>query len=251
MFISKKSAPLLLLGGCLVVFLACESPPPEESLTEKLAETMDPAPQPPAFALNAPDSVMTLEKNSYIAVVRIDLAPGDHISAHQAGARAVYALTDSSLWMTAEGTSQMLSYFAGNADTWGPGRFKLENAGEYEAELIVVSRSAAALPEDPEAEPVQSASGDSQTPLALVVGDPDFGIMDVAIEPGESRDLLCEHPCVIYTVTPARIGVPASGGYLDETDVFANRALWFDCGTKLVMKAGNDTTRLVAFEVKR
>jgi hypothetical protein len=251
MFISKKSAPLLLLGGFLVVFLACESPPPEDSLTEKLAETIDPAPQPPAFALNAPDSVMTLEINNYVAVVRIDLAPGDHISAHQAGARAVYALTDSSLWMAADGTARMLSYAAGDADTWGPGRFKLENAGENEAELIVVTRFAAALPEDLEAEPAQPASGDSPTPPALDVGDPDFEIMDVVIEPGESLDLLCECPCVIYTVTPATIGVPTSGGYLDEAEVFANRALWFDRGSKPVMRAGNDTTRLVAFEVKR
>jgi hypothetical protein len=234
-----------------VVFLACESPPPEDSLTEKLAETMAPAPQPPLFALSAPDSVMTLEKNNYVAVVRIDLAPGDHISAHQAGARAVYALTDSSLWMTADGTAQMLSYSAGDADTWGPGRFKLENAGETEAELIVVTRFAAALPEDPEAEPAQPASGASPTSPALIVGDHDFEMKNLVIEPGESRDLLCERPCVIYTVTPATVGVPSSGGYLDEADVFANRALWFDSGSTPLMKAGDDTAQLVVFEVKR
>jgi len=251
LFVPRKTLPLLLLGGGLMVLLACESPSPEDSLMEKLAESMDQSPQPPAFALNAPGSVMTLEKNSHVAVVRIDLAPGDHVSAHQAAARAVYALTDSSLWMTADGTAQMLSYSAGDADTWGPGRFKLENAGENEAELIVVTRFAAALPEDPETEPEQPASGDSPTPLALVVGDLDFGIMDVVIEPGESRDLLCEHPCVIYTVTPATFGVPAAGGYLDEAEVFANRALWFDRGSKPATKAGTDTTRLVVFEVKR
>jgi hypothetical protein len=127
----------------------------------------------------------------------------------------------------------------------------LENTGENEAELIVVTRFAAALPEDPEAEPAQPASGDSPTPPALIVGDPDFEIMDVAIQSGESRDLLCEHPCVIYTMTPATIDVPASGGYLDEAEVFANRALWFDGGSRPLMKAGDDTTRLVVFEVKR
>lgn len=246
-----KNFSHVLLGCCFVATLACESPPPDDSLTEKLADTMDPALELPALEVVAPEFVATLEKNDHVAVALIDLTPGARIPEHDAVRRAVYALSDCSLWTTIDGDAQMLTYSAGDADTWAAGRYELENASDEEAELIVVSRFDTALPGDSAAAITESSTEDVPTSPEPVAFDPYFETVNIAVEPDESLSLHCEHPCVIYTVTPATIGVSDGAEVVDRNEYFSSRATWFDRGSDLVVEAEDEPVRLVVFEIKK
>ena len=232
--------------------LACGSPPPEDSLTEKLAEVMDEAPEPPALDVLAPNSVATLEKNRFMDVVRIVLPPGERIPEHDAGARAIFALSDCRLWVAEEGAGAIQSYAEYDATTWEPGRYSLENPGEDEAELVVVSRSGSPLPASVDT-PQKAASPDvGSQPLALQFSDDMFEISSLEIDTDMERRLSWEHPCVLYTLTPAMIGVVSdAGGEPDMAEIFENRAIWLDRGSTLVVKAGADMAHLVVFQIKK
>lgn len=248
-----KNFSRLLFGCCLAVTLGCETPPPDDSLTENLAEAMNPALRPQSLEIVAPDFAATLEKNEHVAVVRIGLIPGARIPEHDAVRRAVYALGDCSLWMTVDGNAQMVTYSAGDADTWAAGQYEFENAGDEKAELVVVSRFENALPEDPEAAPAETSADDTPAGVGTIAADPYFEFSDVSIEPGQSQSLYCEHPCVVYTVTSATIGIPGTenADVLDRNEYFSNRAAWFNRGSNLVVEAEDEPVRLVVFEVKK
>lgn len=236
------------------LILACGNPPPEDTFAEKLADVMEEAPEPPTLDIIAPESVATLDRNEYLSVMLVDLSPGERIADHEAGTRAIYAITASTLMLDLESAGGELDYEAGGADVWLPGRYGIENTGEAAAHFVVATRTGNALPPtpvegaDPEGSPSQSAG----EPTEVLYSDENFEIERVLLTPDSTtRPLRCDSPCAIYTLTPATLVVDQPGADEKTMDVFEDRSVWFDAGSSMTVEAGGDAVALVVFELKK
>jgi hypothetical protein len=171
---------------------------------------------------------------------------------HDASPSAVYAVTDIVLEKNDGESVETITLAGGEAATWNAGRYELVNAGESGAEMVVVARTAESL--SAAVEMADQAGGEStgipaeSQPSALAVSD-HFRVRQVAVEAGEERRVVCEHPCSVYTLTAASIEVPRYDETVEAMDVFEKRALWFDWQSEFTVTAGEQPVALAVFEV--
>lgn len=245
-----KLTRLLLIGFAATLVIACEAPPPEEdTLAEQLGEMMEAAPEPPALDQVAPEAATTIDRNQWVSVVHVTLAPEQRIPEHDAPVSAVYFLTGADLEMATAETSDTASHQAGEAAVWEAGSYSLANIGETEAEMVVVVRTAEALPEALEAPAETPASEPDPAPLETVITDDDFIVHRLTVEAGQERRVSFEYPCSVYTVTPATLQVPRGEDETETMEVFEDRAVWFDWQSDFTVQGGDEPTELAVFQV--
>lgn len=241
-----------ILCLCAAVVTACGSPPPpdDDTLAEKLANVMEEAPEPPTLDVIAPDAVATLDRNQLASVLLVKLAPGERIPEHDAGQRALYALTDSSLLLNAGGVDEVQNYSAGEVDVWPRGRYGIENSGDETARFVVVNRTAAPLELPTEDVAAADDRAEAEPSTVLHSGEA-FEIDRIELAPGTTRSVRCDNPCSVFTLTPATIVGDDEDGEPDVMDVFADRSVWFDGGTTWTVEAGDDAIALAVFEINK
>ena len=234
---------------CAAFIAGCGNPPPEDSLSEKLADVMEEAPEPPALDIVAPELVATLDRNQLMSIMLIELPPGVEVPEHDAGNRAVYALTDSSLLLKSEDAGNVETYSVGDVDFWPPGTYGIENTGDEAARFVVVNRTSA---------PLKTAIDDT-TPgeemeqpeqVTVLHSGQNFGVERVELAPESTVSLWCDSPCSIFTLTPATLVVDSESEEPDVMDVFGNRAVWFDGGSTWTVKSSEDPVGLVVVQLK-
>jgi quercetin dioxygenase-like cupin family protein len=241
----------LLIGVAAALVISCGTPPPEDTLAEKLGEVMEEAPEPPALDMVAPEAATTIDRNQYVSVVHVDLEAGSSVPGHEAPVSAVYFLTEAALQTTSDDDGDTASYSAGEAAVWDAGTYGVENVGESAAEMIVVARSAEALPEALESPSDEAPTDVAPLPPETLLSGDDFIIQTVAVEAGQERSLRFEYPCSVYTLTPAQLLVPRGDDEVETMDVFEDRAVWFDWQSEFTVRSNDDATRLVVFQVVR
>jgi hypothetical protein len=240
---------LLTILTIAVAVIGCEAPPPEDTLAEKLATVMEEAPEPPDLANVAPEAVSTLDRNQLMSIMLIELPPGAQIPEHDAGDRAVYALTHSSLLLKSEDTVDVETYLPGDVDVWSVGTYGIENAGDETARFIVVNRTSAPL----ETAIGTTTAGEAITQpenVTVLHSGQNFEIERVELTPKSTASLRCDSPCSVFTLTPASLVVDSDTGGPDVMDVFEDRAVWFDGGSTWRVNSNENEVGLVVVQLK-
>ena len=234
---------------CAAFIAGCGNPPPEDSLSEKLADVMEEAPAPPALDIVAPEAVATLDRNQLMSIMLIELPPGAEVPEHEAGLRAVYALTDGSLVLNSDDSGDVAALSTGDVDVWPAGRYGIENTGGEAVRFVVLNRTS-----DPLAMTAgDTTSDEAESPpesVTVLHQDQDFKIERVELMPESTVSMACENPCSIFTLTPATLVVESEGAEPDVMDVFGNRAVWFDGGSTWTVESDEDPVGLVVFELE-
>lgn len=242
------------LNRSLTVFIiaigviGCEAPPPEDTLAEKLATVMEEAPEPPDLDIVAPEAVATLDRNQLMSIMLIELPPGAQIPEHDAGNRAVYAITDGSLLLKSEDGGDVKTHVIGDVDVWSAGKYAIVNTGGEATRFVVVNRTSA---------PLETVTGDTTAgegmaqpePVTVLHSGQNFEVKRVELMPESTVSLDCDNPCSVFTLTPATLVIDAEDGEPDVMDVFEDRAVWFDGGLTWTAESKESPVGLVVFEL--
>ena len=195
-------------------------------------------------------AVSTLDRNQLMSIMLIQLSPGAQIPEHDAGDRAVYALTDSSLLLKSEDGAEVETYLPGQVDVWSVGTYGIENAGDETARFIVVNRTSAPLETAIGTTTAGEAITQPETVTVLHSGQ-NFEMKRVELMPESTVSLDCDNPCSVFTLTPATLVVDSETGEPDIImDVFEDRAVWFDGGSTWTAESKESPVGLVVFELK-
>lgn len=136
-----------VLVAVLAVALGCgdgvvEAPPTAAPEVEPAAD----------IAAAAPESVSVVLDNEWVRAMRFSVEPGAELPRHEAGDRAVYALSDYTIeWTEGDAAATEKSWTAGQAHWHGAGAHGVRNTGAGIAEYLVVERQGAELPAEGEA----------------------------------------------------------------------------------------------------
>jgi len=185
-----------------------------------------------------------LFSNDYVSVSRLALAPGEELPMHSGNARVVYSLSDYTIRWTEDGETEENSWREGEVHAHEALEHAIKNTGTTIADLLIVSRSDAALPVIDNADDAAAVPGG----YAAVIADlEDVRVLRVALPSGAEQPLHAGAPRIVYSLNDYSVVLKTPGDEGREVDLATGSVHWHDAGSHAVVNSGDDTARFVIF----
>lgn len=182
--------------------------------------------------------------NSYVEAYRVTLDPGEGLGPHTAGERIVYSLSDYTIRWTEAGTTTTKSWREGEVHEHQALDHAIENVGNTIADFLVVERTDATLPAQPDGGDAAAVPGGY---AALIAELDSARVLRVALPAGAEQPLHAGSHRLVYSLNEYAIDFATAGGETSGTEMEGGDIHWHDAGPHAVRNTGEETARFVIF----
>jgi hypothetical protein len=198
-----------------------------------------------------PNNAKVVFENDYVQAVEFMLKPGEKLPLHKGGPRALYSLSDYTIKWTEGGQVNEKKWQKGDAHWHNAIAHAAENIGETDANYLVVTRTAIALPETGDYDIAQDASQIDSEHASIVFENEHVRIIDVQIVANESQPGHNGINRLIYALTPYQIKYTSDKMDTTETNMNAGDAHWHTPDNHAVENTGETLAHYLIFEFKK
>jgi hypothetical protein len=193
-----------------------------------------------------PQNVKLLFENEYVWVLRFHLRPGDMLPVHEAGNRAVYALSDYRLLFLPSYEPSMERMHPGEVQWRHYEPHEAKNVGTTDALFLVVARKPIPLAEVTSRDPKKDLLKLAPKSAKLLLENQHMRVTEVTVRPGEKQPLHQGLHRVVYSLTDYQIRM---GG--DEYQFQSGDVHFHGPGEHAVENTSGTMARYVVFELRK
>jgi hypothetical protein len=200
---------------------------------------------------NSPANTTVKIENDYVKVIEFMLKPGDKLSLHKGGQRAIYSLSDYKLKWTEGDQETEKEWTKGQAHWHNAIEHAAENIGETDANYLVVTRKEMALPETDDYDIEQDASEFDSEHANIIFENEYVRIIEVKLAAGESQTMHHGINRVIYSLTSYQIKFISDKMEPMDTKIETGDAHWHTADKHAVENIGETLAHYLIFEFKQ
>ena len=190
-------------------------------------------------------------ENDYVKVVEFMIKPGDKLSLHKGGPRAIYSLSDYKLKWTEGDQETEKEWTKGHAHWHNAIEHAVENIGDTDANYLVVTRKEMALPQTDDYDIAQDASQLDSDHANIIFENEHVRIIEVKLAAGESQTMHHGINRLIYSLTSYQIEFISDKMETMETKVEAGDTHWHTADKHAVENIGETLAHYLIFEFKQ
>ena len=195
------------------------------------------------------EKAQRLFENEYAEVMRIELAPGDSLSRHEGGARAVYALGDYTIRFQQGGRDVERSSSRGDVHFHEAGVHTMENVGDSTAALVVFERREAELPSAPAVEEETDLGEEAPAKEEELLSNEAFEVHEVTLGSGQRLSDHTGYARIVYALSDYEVAFMHEGE--ETTRSFSEGDVHFhEPGAHAIRNAGDQAAEFLVVELK-
>jgi quercetin dioxygenase-like cupin family protein len=134
-----------------------------------------------------PEKARIVFENDYVYAVKVKLKPGEKLPLHEGERRVVYSLSDYKIKWTEDGRVEEKQWQKGDSHLHHADAHAVENTGDTDAEYLVVTRTAMALPDAGESLLSGDMSKVDSLHAEILLEDDDIRVLEVKLDTGKAQ----------------------------------------------------------------
>jgi hypothetical protein len=200
----------------------------------------------------APDKVEVLLDNQYVKVTKFMLKPDDTLPMHKGGPRTIYSLSDYTLkWKEGAEEEVTKNWQAGDVHWHDATPHAAENTGNSDAQYLVLTRKAQALPGVMEYDINEDASKADSAHSKVLYDDENVRVVEVNLEPGAKQFMHHGINRIIYSLTNYTINYQSGENEPVENTFAAGDCHWHGADAHSVENIGDTAANYLIFSFKK